>query len=76
MAGREAERRRVSRKHSALRLSFNCRLRVDFQGSCVTSDSGLLLMRELDERLGFGELIKRPLTGLQRRLVKTGRSPD
>ncbi len=33
-------------------ISFNSRLRVDFQGSRVTSDSGLLLVRELDERPG------------------------
>ena len=26
-------------------------------GSRVTSDGGLILVRELDERLGFGELI-------------------
>ena len=38
------------------------RLRVDFQGARVTSDGGLLLVRELDERLGFGELIERHLT--------------
>src|SRR6202011_4489211 len=34
---------------------------VDFQGSRVTSDGGLVLVRELDERLGFGELIERHL---------------
>ena len=43
-------------------LSFNRFLRVAFQGSRVTSDSGLILIRELDERLGFGELIEQPLT--------------
>jgi hypothetical protein len=32
---------------------------IDFQGSRVTSDGGLVLVRELDERLGFGGLIKR-----------------
>jgi hypothetical protein len=31
---------------------------IDFQGSRVTSDGGLVLVRELDERLGFGGLIK------------------
>jgi hypothetical protein len=40
-------------------LSFNSWLKVDFQGARVTSDSGLLLVRELDERLGFGELMER-----------------
>jgi Transposase DDE domain group 1 len=42
-------------------LSFNSSLKVDFQGSRVTSDGGLVLVRELDERLGFGELIARHL---------------
>jgi hypothetical protein len=32
-------------------------LKVDFQGSRVTSDGGLLLVRELDERLGLSALI-------------------
>jgi hypothetical protein len=42
-------------------LSFNSSLEVDFQGSRVTSDGGLVLVRELDERLGFGELSARHL---------------
>ncbi len=43
-------------------LSFNRFLRVAFQGSRVTSDGGLILVRELDERLRFGELIEQHLT--------------
>ena len=43
-------------------LSFNRFLKVDFQGSRVTSDGGLLLVRELDERLGLGKLIEDHLT--------------
>ena len=43
-------------------LSFNASLKVGFQGSRVTSDGGLILVRELDERLGFGELIEQYLT--------------
>jgi hypothetical protein len=39
-------------------LSFNRALKVDFQGSRVTSDSGLVLVRELDERLGLSELME------------------
>jgi hypothetical protein len=42
-------------------LSFNRSLKIDFQGSRVTSDGGLVLVRELDERLGFEELIARHL---------------
>ena len=43
-------------------LSFNGLLKVDFQGSHVTSDGGLILVRELDERLGLGKLIDEHLT--------------
>ena len=44
-------------QNQPFQLSFNRFLRVDFQGSRVTSDSGLLLVRELDERLGLTGLI-------------------
>jgi hypothetical protein len=42
-------------------LSFNPQLRVEFRGSTVTSDAGLLLPRELDERLGLNTLIEQHL---------------
>src|SRR5262245_13647401 len=45
-----------------IRLSFNPQLRIEFRGATVTSDAGLLLSRELDERLGVGALIDRHLT--------------
>jgi hypothetical protein len=38
-------------------LSFNASLKVDVQGSRVTSNGGLVLVPELDERSGLGELI-------------------
>jgi hypothetical protein len=47
-------------------LSFNGFLKVDFQGSRVTSDGGLLLVRELDERLGLGKLIDEHLSDTRR----------
>src|SRR6266403_4149582 len=47
---------------SPIRLSFNPQLRVGFRGATVTSDAGLLLPRELDERLGLDALIERHLT--------------
>jgi Transposase DDE domain group 1 len=47
-------------------LSFNSSLRVDFQGSQVTSDGGLILVRELEERLGMGALIAQHLTDTRR----------
>jgi hypothetical protein len=53
-----------------VRLSFNPQLRVEFRGATVTSDAGLLLPRELDERLGLSALIERhlsdPRTGYNR----------
>src|SRR2546427_10360563 len=49
-------------QNQPFQLSFNASLRVDFQGSRVTSDGGLILIRELDERLGYGELIEQYLT--------------
>ncbi len=45
-----------------VRLSFNPRLRVEFRGATVTSDHGLLLPRELAERLGLSALIERHLS--------------
>ncbi len=42
-------------------LFFNPSLKVDFQGSRVTSDGGLVLVRELDECLGFSELLEQHL---------------
>ena len=53
------------RQEQPFELSFNGRLKVGFQGSRVTSDGGLLLVRELDERLGFGELIERHLADVR-----------
>jgi hypothetical protein len=53
-------------QNQPFQLSFNASLKVDFQGSRVTSDGGLILVRELDERLGFGELIERHLTDSRR----------
>src|SRR5215469_14180375 len=46
------------KQNGPFQLSFNPSLKVDFQGSQVTSDAGLILVRELDERLGFSELIE------------------
>ena len=50
-------------QNQPFQLSFNRFLRVDFQGSRVTSDGGLLLVRELDERLGLTGLIQPATAG-------------
>ena len=54
------------KQNQPFQLSFNASLKVDFQGSRGTSDGGLILVRELDERLGFGELIEQHLTDSRR----------
>ena len=46
---------------SSLRLCSQT-LRVAFQRSHVTSDAGLILVRELDERLGLEQLITEHLS--------------
>jgi hypothetical protein len=54
------------KQNQPFQLSFNASLKIDFQGSRVTSDGGLILVRELDERLGFGELIAQHLSDSRR----------
>jgi hypothetical protein len=54
------------KQNGPFQLSFNASLKIDFQGSRVTSDGGLILVRELDERLGFGELIAQHLSDARR----------
>ncbi len=55
------------RQNQPFQFSFNAALKVDFQRSRVTSDGGLIFVRELDEHLGFGELIKQHLAILEER---------
>ena len=49
-------------QHEPFQFEFNGFLKVAFQGSRITSDAGLLLARELDERLGLATLISEHLS--------------
>jgi hypothetical protein len=58
------------KQNQPFQLSFHASLKVDFQGSRVTSDGGLILVRELDERLGLEKLIEEHLRDSRQGLNK------
>lgn len=39
-------------------LNFKRNVKINFDGGNLTSDSGLILYREFDERIGFSRTIK------------------
>jgi len=60
----------------ALRLDFDRRLMLQFRGSVVTSEAGLLAYRELDDALGLstmaGEILADARTGKNCRHAPVG----
>src|SRR5215211_2579320 len=49
-------------ERAALRVTFDPRLKLEFHGSSVPSDAGLLAFRELDDALGLTERAGEVLT--------------
>lgn len=50
------------KQNQPFQFLFNASLKGDFQGSRVTSDGDLILVREMDERLGLVMLIDEHLS--------------
>ena len=61
----------MTSKEGVLRLDFDRRLKLEFHGSKVTSDAGLLPYRELDDAVGLSEIAGDVITDTRR--GRTGR---
>ena len=54
------------RRKDALRVNFNRKLKLEFHGTKVTSDAGLLAYRELDNALGLIEMVESKLVDIRK----------
>ena len=54
------------RRKDALRVTFAQRVKLEFHGTKVTSDAGLLVYRELDNVLGLTEMVESKLIDIRK----------
>jgi hypothetical protein len=54
-------------------VDFDRRVRLEFRGAQISSDGGLLVMRELDKALGLSGLASAALRGTRRGAVSANR---
>ena len=43
-------------------VNFNRKIKINFEGGDLTSDAGLILYKEFDEKIGFSQMVKDNLT--------------
>ena len=43
------------------KLDFNSKLKINFEGGSITTDTGLILIKEFDNKIGFSKMIKENL---------------
>ncbi len=58
-------------QNDIIRVAFDYTIKLEFQGSMVTSDAGLLAYRELDDALGLTSTVASGLHDARR-----GRTPS
>jgi hypothetical protein len=42
-------------------LNFNSKIKINFEGGDLTSDAGLVLYKEFDDKIGFSKVIRENL---------------
>jgi len=53
-------------RKDAFRINFDRKLKIEFHGSKLTSDGGLLIYRELDNALGLTEMVESKLVDIRK----------
>ena len=53
-----------------IRPEFKRSVQIDFKGVKITSDTGVLMLKELDELFDNGEEVRRSIEWLIRRMIK------